>query len=75
MEFTDSAEQADLRAAVRAFARRHATPEQVRATMAGLTGYDQATWERLTGELGLTALAVPEGFGGAGAGRPRLPSP
>jgi alkylation response protein AidB-like acyl-CoA dehydrogenase len=68
MEFTDSPEQADLRAAVRAFARRHATPEQVRATMAGPIGYDPTVWKRLTGELGLTALAVPESFGGAGAG-------
>jgi alkylation response protein AidB-like acyl-CoA dehydrogenase len=68
MEFTDSPEQADLRSAVRAFARRHATPEQVRTAMAGPAGYDPATWERLTGELGLTALAVPEDFGGVGAG-------
>ncbi len=68
MEFTDSAEQADLRDAVRAFARRHATPEQVRAAMAGPAGYDRATWDRLAGELGLIALAVPESFGGAGAG-------
>jgi alkylation response protein AidB-like acyl-CoA dehydrogenase len=68
MEFTDSPEQADLRSAVRAFARRHAAPEQVRAAMALPAGYDQAIWERLTGELGLIVLAVPELFGGAGAG-------
>ena len=68
MEFTDSAEQADLRATVRAFARRHAAPEQVRAAMAGPAGYDRPTWDRLAGELGLTALAVPEEFGGTGAG-------
>ena len=74
MEFTDSAEQAALRDAVRAFARRHATPEQVRAAMAGPAGYDRATWDRLAGELGLTALAVPESFGGAGAGPARSPS-
>jgi alkylation response protein AidB-like acyl-CoA dehydrogenase len=68
MEFSDSVEQADLRSAVRAFARRHATPEQVRAAITGPGGYDQNTWERLTTELGLTALAVPECFGGAGGG-------
>ena len=68
MEFTDSADQADLRSAVRAFTRRHATPQQVRAAMAAPAGYDPTTWERLATELGLTALAVPECFGGAGAG-------
>jgi len=68
MEFADSAEQSDLRSAVRAFVRRHATPDQVRAAMAGPTGYDPKIWERLATELGLAALAVPERFGGAGAG-------
>jgi alkylation response protein AidB-like acyl-CoA dehydrogenase len=68
MEFTDSAEQADLRDVIRTFARRRATRDQVRAAMAGEAGYDLPTWQQLTGELGLTALAVPEGFGGVGGG-------
>jgi alkylation response protein AidB-like acyl-CoA dehydrogenase len=68
MEFTDSPEQADLRSAVSAFARRHATPGHVRAAMAGPDGYDPEAWERLAAGLGLAALAVPERFGGAGAG-------
>jgi alkylation response protein AidB-like acyl-CoA dehydrogenase len=68
MEFADTAEQAALREAVRAFAGRHATPEQVRMTMAGRLGYDPKIWERLSAELGLTALAVPERYGGAEAG-------
>jgi alkylation response protein AidB-like acyl-CoA dehydrogenase len=68
MEFADTPEQALLRDTVRAFAARHGTPEQVRATMTGPTGCDRHTWERLARELGLTALAVPERYGGAGAG-------
>jgi alkylation response protein AidB-like acyl-CoA dehydrogenase len=68
MEFADTIEQSELRDAIRAFARRHATPERVRTTMASAAGYDQKTWERLSTELGLTALAVPEGYGGAGGG-------
>jgi alkylation response protein AidB-like acyl-CoA dehydrogenase len=68
MEFADTPDQADLRSVVRAFAQRHATPGQVRATMAGPDGYDAKVWERLSAELGLIALAVPESFGGAGAG-------
>src|SRR5215469_10473453 len=49
----DSPEQAALREAVRDFCRKHAGP---------------GAWDRLTGELGLTGLAVPECHGGAGAG-------
>jgi alkylation response protein AidB-like acyl-CoA dehydrogenase len=49
----DSSEQAALREAVRDFCRKHAGPR---------------AWDRLTGELGLTGLAVPECYGGAGAG-------
>jgi alkylation response protein AidB-like acyl-CoA dehydrogenase len=68
MDVADTPDQAELRSVVRAFAQRHAAPEQVRATMAGPDGYDPKTWQRLSAELGLTALAVPEGYGGAGAG-------
>jgi alkylation response protein AidB-like acyl-CoA dehydrogenase len=68
MDFADTPEQAALRDAMRAFARRHATPEQVRAAMASTCGFDRGTWERLSSDLGLTALAVPERHGGAGAG-------
>jgi alkylation response protein AidB-like acyl-CoA dehydrogenase len=49
----DSPEQAALREVVRDFCRKHAGPR---------------AWVRLTGELGLTGLAVAECYGGAGAG-------
>jgi alkylation response protein AidB-like acyl-CoA dehydrogenase len=49
----DTPEQAALREAVRDFCRKHAGPQ---------------AWARLTGELGLTGLAIPERHGGAGAG-------
>ena len=49
----DTPEQAALREAVRDFCGKHAGP---------------GAWDRLTGELGLTGLAVPECYGGAGAG-------
>lgn len=52
MPGTDSPEQAALREAVRDFARQYP---------------DAAAWKRLTGELGLTGLAIPERYGGAGA--------
>ncbi len=31
-------------------------------------GYDQALWQRLCGEIGVAGLAIPERYGGAGAG-------
>ena len=68
MRFADTSEQAALRESIRAFVRRHATPEQVRAAMAGVSGYDRSTWERLSSDLGLTALAVPEEYCGVNAG-------
>jgi alkylation response protein AidB-like acyl-CoA dehydrogenase len=49
----DTPEQAALRAAVRDFCRKHA---------------DARAWARLTGELELTGLAIPECYGGADAG-------
>ena len=49
----DTPEQAALRAAVRDFCRKHAGPQ---------------AWARLSGELGLTGLAIPGCHGGAGAG-------
>ena len=49
----DTPERAVLRAAVRDFCLKHAGP---------------GAWDRLTGELALTGLAVPECYGGEGAG-------
>jgi alkylation response protein AidB-like acyl-CoA dehydrogenase len=49
----DTPEQAALRETVRDFCRKHAGPQ---------------AWARLTGELGLTGLAIPERHGGADAG-------
>jgi alkylation response protein AidB-like acyl-CoA dehydrogenase len=68
MQFADTPDQAALRETVRAFTRRYATAEQIRTAMASPSGYDRSAWERLTSELGLTALAVPEPHGGVGCG-------
>jgi alkylation response protein AidB-like acyl-CoA dehydrogenase len=65
--FTDTPEQADLRAVLRDFLGTHATSAKVRQALESPAGYDEAAWKRLAGELGLTALAVPEDLGGAGA--------
>jgi alkylation response protein AidB-like acyl-CoA dehydrogenase len=76
MHETDSPEQAALREAVRDFCRHHAGG----VAAAGAGGAARAAgearaaraarpaWERLTGELGLTGLAIDERWGGMGAG-------
>jgi alkylation response protein AidB-like acyl-CoA dehydrogenase len=76
-------EQRALRDAVRALlARQQRRPpardrgngahghDQTDCDQAGYdqAGYDQALWQRLCGEIGIAGLAVPECYGGAGAG-------
>jgi alkylation response protein AidB-like acyl-CoA dehydrogenase len=68
---TDSPEQAALREAVRDFCRRHADGANRAASPASPAkpaGPDWPAWKRLTGELGLTGLAIDERCGGMGAG-------
>ena len=58
-------EQRALRDAVRAMLARH----QRHTTAAGDgPRYDPSLWRRLCGEIGVAGLAVPEEYGGAGAG-------
>ena len=76
MSLTD--EQRALRDAVRALLARQQRrpPARDRGTCAhghdqsgyDQGGYDQALWQRLCGEIGIAGLAVPECYGGAGAG-------
>jgi alkylation response protein AidB-like acyl-CoA dehydrogenase len=56
----------ELRRTVRAFLAEHASEAALRAWMADVAGHDREVWRRLAGELGLTGLALPEEYGGAG---------
>ncbi|MGD9987711.1 acyl-CoA dehydrogenase family protein [Pseudonocardia sp.] len=67
-EFDVSAEQQELRAAVRRFCAVQSDSAAVRRHMESDTGFDAAVWSRLGRELGVLGLAVPEELGGAGAG-------
>ena len=57
MDVTLSAEQRDLQAVLRGALDRHGSRDS----------HDGELWKLLSGELGLTGLAVPEQYGGAGA--------
>jgi alkylation response protein AidB-like acyl-CoA dehydrogenase len=68
MDFAFSPEQEDLRHTVRQFLDKASPESEVRRVMATERGYDADVWHRMAGELGLLGMAIPEGFGGAGAG-------
>ena len=63
-EFVFTAEQNDLRTAVREFLAKACDEAAVRRAMDA--GYDRSLWARLGGELGVLGLAVSEDLGGAG---------
>ncbi len=62
-----SSEHEDFRASLRGFLERHAPEAKVRAALeAG--GRDDALWARMSEELGLQGLTIPERFDGSGYG-------
>ena len=61
-------EQKELGASVRAFLADTSPMSRVREIAESDLPYDRGTWTRMTRELDLAALAVPEEHNGAGAG-------
>ena len=57
-----------LRDVLRDLLGRHCDSAAVRAAAASPFGYDRGLWARLCGEVGVAGLAIPEKYGGAGAG-------
>ncbi|HVX31738.1 MAG TPA: acyl-CoA dehydrogenase family protein [Solirubrobacterales bacterium] len=66
MDFSFDEDQRELRAVVADFLASQATSQQVRAAAEG-DGFAVEQWERLTGEMELTGLAIAPERGGAGA--------
>lgn len=62
----------DLRRAVRDFLAAASPGPVIRKLMDSDTGFDETTWRRMASELGLHGIAVPEQYGGAGAGTAEL---
>ena len=59
-------EQEEFRQVVRRFCENESTEADVRRLMDSETGFDPKTWRRMSAELGLAGLAIPESFGGLG---------
>ncbi len=71
MNFDFSDDQKQLRDQARRYLAEHSAPKAVRAILDGSAPYDRALWKGLA-EMGFLGVAVPEEFGGAGAGHLEL---
>ena len=63
-----SQEHDELRHVVREFLRQRSPSREVRRLMEAEEGRDDEVWAMLTGQLGLSGIAVPARYGGAGYG-------
>ncbi|MFE6508999.1 acyl-CoA dehydrogenase family protein [Nocardioides sp. NPDC057767] len=66
MRFALTDEQSDLVATVHTLIAKRAASIDLRAAIATPEGYDTALWQTLTEQIGVSALAVPEAYGGVG---------
>src|SRR3954463_11854231 len=71
MNFDFSDEQKQLRDEARKFLAVKCPPKAVRAVLEGKEPYDRGLWKGLA-EMGFLGVAIPEQFGGAGAGHLEL---
>ncbi|WP_405472318.1 acyl-CoA dehydrogenase family protein [Streptomyces canus] len=66
MDARFTAEQDEIRRALRELLRRRCGPEESRRAVDTPAGYDPALWTALAEQLGLPGLALPEAYGGVG---------
>src|SRR5215203_5180865 len=71
MNFDFSDEQKQMRDEARKFLAEKCPPKAVREVLDGKAPYDRALWKGLA-ELGFLGVAIPEEFGGSGAGHLEL---
>src|ERR1700754_1887921 len=71
MNFDFSDDQKQMRDAARKCLSEQCPPKAVREVLDGKASYDKALWKGLA-EMGFLGVAIPEEFGGAGAGHLEL---
>ena len=71
MNFDFSDEQKQLRDEARKFLAEKCPPKTVRTVLEGKQPYDRELWKGL-GDMGFLGVAIPEAYGGAGAGHLEL---
>ena len=68
MQFSFTNEQEDFRGILRRFFSARSPSTEVRKLMETDAGLDRDSWKKLNQELGLTAVHIPEEYGGQGFG-------
>jgi alkylation response protein AidB-like acyl-CoA dehydrogenase len=68
MKFSFSSEQEEFRTSLRRFLGERSPTKEVRRLMETDAGFEPAAWRKLNTELGLTAVRIPEAYGGQGFG-------
>ena len=68
MNFDFSDDQKQLRDEARKYLGEHSSPKAVREVLDGKAPYDKELWKGLA-EMGFLGVAIPESYGGAGAGQ------
>ncbi|MCX4795716.1 MULTISPECIES: acyl-CoA dehydrogenase family protein [unclassified Streptomyces] len=68
MDAAFTAEQDEIRRALRELLAEHGGSDDVRSAVRTADGYDAALWRQLAQDLGLPGLALPEEYGGVGRG-------
>lgn len=68
MKFSFSPEQEEFRSNLRRFLADRSPTKEVRRLMETEAGYERAAWQKMNAELGLTAVRIPEAYGGQGFG-------
>src|SRR5882724_5191611 len=72
MRFGFTKEQDEFRASLRRALEARSPTKEVRRLMATDAGFDREAWRKLNQELGLTAIHIPEAYGGQGFGYAEL---
>ena len=68
MKFSFTEEQEEFRSVLRRFLEDRSPTKEVRRLMATTDGWERDQWAKINSELGLTAVAIPESYGGHGFG-------
>ena len=68
MTFSVSSEQEEFRTNLRRFLAERSPTKEVRRLMETDAGFEPSAWRKLNGELGLSAVRIPEAYGGQGFG-------
>jgi alkylation response protein AidB-like acyl-CoA dehydrogenase len=68
MQFSNTTEQEEFRSVLRRFLEDKSPPSVVRRLMETEAGWERESWRELNQQLGLTAVHIPEAYGGQGFG-------